>query len=293
MAAQQVPDPAYAWAPRSPAFARDAGPVVLVDGSHHNVHTVTGQFRGFAGVARADGFRVHSLDGPLSAPALAACAVFVIASPRHPHTLDSKARPILEAYDAGEIALLLGWVRRGGSLLLVTDHMPIPGSMTALAAAFGFHLLDGFATDSADSTARLPMVLRRADRTVLAHPVTDGRLRRERIDSVATFTGSAFTADRGADPLLRLPTHAMVIMPDEPWQFRPDTPRIPGGGLLVGATRTVGKGRVALVAEAAMFTAQLEGPTGEPMGMNHPWAVQDPQFVINLLHWLAGRLPAH
>ena len=285
--AQQVPDSTFGWKPAHPAFPRGAGPAILVDAGHHNFHTITGQFRAFATVARADGFRVESLDGPLTEGALSHCSVFVIASPRNAKTLESRARPILEAYPDSEIALLRRWVERGGSLLLVTDHMPIAGSMTRLTAAFGFHLVDGFATYTSDTTARVPMTLRRSDRTLRAHPVTDGRRTTERIDSIATFTGTAFTSDSGAQVMLELPRATVVIVPDEPWVFLANNPRIAGAGLSVGATRRVQKGRVALVAEAGMFTAQWERTPPEPMGMNHPLARQNPQFVLNLLRWLA------
>ena len=287
VSAQQVPDSSFAWKPAHAAFPAGAGPTILVDAGHHNFHTITGQFRAFATVARADGFRVESLDGPLTEAALSRCAVLVIASPRNAKTLQSRARPILEAYPDSEIALLRRWVERGGAVLLVTDHMPIAGSMTRLSAAFGFHILDGFANYISDTTARVPMTLRRSDRTLAAHPVTNGRTAEERIDSITTFTGTAFTSDSGAQVMFQLPRETVVIIPDEPWIFLAKSPRIAGAGLSVGATRDVQKGRVALVAEAAMFSAQWERTPPEPMGMNHPLAKQNPQFVLNLLRWLA------
>jgi len=56
---------------------------------------------------------------------------------------------------------------------------------------------------------------------------------------------------------------------------------------------TVGRGRVAVFGEAAMFTAQVSGPERRPMGMNTPTAAQNPQFLLNVMHWLAGLLPAN
>ena len=46
----------------------------------------------------------------------------------------------------------------------------------------------------------------------------------------------------------------------------------------------------AIFGEAAMFTAQLQGPEKNPMGMNQPSAKQNPQFLLNTIHWLDGRL---
>jgi hypothetical protein len=36
-----------------------------------------------------------------------------------------------------------------------------------------------------------------------------------------------------------------------------------------------------------LFSAQLT-KRGERMGMNHPDAVQNAQFALNVMHWLAG-----
>lgn len=37
-----------------------------------------------------------------------------------------------------------------------------------------------------------------------------------------------------------------------------------------------------------MFSAQLAGPDKHPMGMNALIAKQNPQFLLNVVHWLTG-----
>jgi hypothetical protein len=44
---------------------------------------------------------------------------------------------------------------------------------------------------------------------------------------------------------------------------------------------------VAIFGEAAMFSAQLTGPKGKPMGMNAPGAEQNHQLLLNVMHWLS------
>ena len=78
--------------------------------------------------------------------------------------------------------------------------------------------------------------------------------------------------------------------PSDSWMFKTDTLRIPVTGWCQGAALHVGKGRAAFFGEAAMFSAQVEGPNREPFGMNAPGAEQNPQFILNLLHWLSGLL---
>ena len=52
----------------------------------------------------------------------------------------------------------------------------------------------------------------------------------------------------------------------------------------------VGSGRAAFFGEAAMFSAQVAGPSRRPMGMNAPGAEQNHRFVLNVMRWLMGAL---
>ena len=82
----------------------------------------------------------------------------------------------------------------------------------------------------------------------------------------------------------------MLLLPEVAWQFSPLTPRTRADGMLHGAVLRHGRGRVDVFGEAAMFSAQLAGPQRRPMGMNDPGAPQNPQFLLNVMHWLTGVL---
>jgi hypothetical protein len=83
-----------------------------------------------------------------------------------------------------------------------------------------------------------------------------------------------------------------LLLPIAPWQFAVQTPRVPAEGMLQGAALPYGSGRVAAFGEAAMFSAQVSSPQRRPMGMNMPTAASEkPQFLLNVMHWLAGLLP--
>ena len=62
--------------------------------------------------------------------------------------------------------------------------------------------------------------------------------------------------------------------------------------MLQGAVLRFGKGRVAVFGEAAMFSAQEWITKDERvlMGMNRPDAAQNPQFLLNVMHWLSGSI---
>ena len=58
--------------------------------------------------------------------------------------------PTARAFTSEEIKVIVNWVRAGGSLLLIADHMPFPGGTEDLADEFGIIFLNGFAMKSFD-----------------------------------------------------------------------------------------------------------------------------------------------
>ena len=52
---------------------------------------------------------------------------------------------------------------------------------------------------------------------------------------------------------------------------------------------TVGKGRVIVLGEAAMLSAQIGGPNQMKFGMNRA-GIDNRQLALNLMHWLSGLL---
>lgn len=288
--AQQVADSAFSVPAIAPAYPVGAGPVVLLDEAHANFHTLDGRYFVFGKVLRQDGYDVRPSRVPLSAGALAGARVLVIANALHPSNTGKWELPTPSAFTAAEISAVRAWVEAGGSLLLIADHMPFPGAAGALAAAFGVHMRNGFAYDSSRTNSRFAFT--RASGRLATHPVTEGRHAAERVDSVVAFTGQAFHVDAPGRALMTLDRGTIVLEPRVAWQFDEKTPTVPGAGLLQGAVLTYGKGRVAVFGEAAMFSAQLGGARRLPMGMNDPAAPQNPQFLLNVMHWLSGLLPA-
>ena len=300
-AAQQVPDRDFRPPVPRPAYAPDAGPRLCLDEAHHNFHTLADRFWAFGELARRDGYRVAPSRVPVTAQALAACDLFAISNAQSSDLPWNRyPTPTPSAFGDDEIAALRAWVEGGGRLLLIADHMPLAGAAARLAAAFDAQFTDGFAYKSApagaDSAAEMaaretPTLFRREDGTLAAHPILAGRDSTERVTQVRSFTGQAFRLLRGdLVPVMVLPADFIVLMPRYAWQFDSTTRRIPAGGWVQGATRRLGRGRVALFGEAAMFSAQVAGPQRRPMGMNAPGAEQNPQFTLNVLHWLSGLL---
>jgi hypothetical protein len=289
LAGQQVADTGFAPAIASPIAAIGRGPKVLLDEAHFNFHTIAGRYGPFVQLLRRDGFVVEPLRDRFTERSLAGAGILVIANAIAPVNEDNWKLPTPSAFTTDEIASVTEWVSAGGSLFLIADHMPFPGAAADLARAFGLTFLNGFAADSTGDTGE--MTFRKFDGSLGNHPILSGRNPSERVDSVRSFTGQAFRASGNFTPILTLPAGTIVLLPVEAWEFSDQTPRLPADGLLQGAIGTFGRGRIAVFGEAAMFSAQLQGPNLAPMGMNAPGANQNPQFLLNILHWLAGLLP--
>lgn len=287
-AAQQVADTTFNPPIARPTYAEGRGPVVLIDEAHNNFHTADGRYLAFARLLRRDGYIVRPNKSPLTRGALDGARMLVIANALHERNRNDWELPTPSAFTPEEIAAVREWVAAGGSLLLIADHMPMPGAVEHLAAAFGVFFVNGFAQDSTREDGTL--TFRRSNGSLGTHAVVNGRSQDERVDSVTSFTGSAFRTTVPVDTLFRLPVTTIVLLPQVAWQFSRLTPRIAGAGMLQGAVLTHGRGRIAVFGEAAMFSAQVAGPQRRPMGMNDPAAPQNAQFLLNVIRWLSGSL---
>ena len=291
--AQQVGDPDFRFEHKDPAYAVDAGPRVCIDEGHHNFHTAGGRYRSFAELLRGDGYSVEPFAATFTQETLSDCRVLVIANALAEANQDSSmwSYPHPSAFTGDEIRELMLWVRGGGRLLLFADHSPIAGAAADLGAVFGVLMTDGYARNNFDEP--LPDVFRPNDGTLEPHPILEGRNQDEQVDEVATFTGQAFHITSQWQPLLVFgPRGEIRINAGQTFQpeSRRNWPSIPAAGLAHGAAREWDKGRIVIMGEAAMCSAQVSGQQKNPMGMNHPKATQNAQFCLNLVHWLDGLL---
>jgi hypothetical protein len=289
---QQQGDPAFRVVVTDPAHEPGRGPLVCFDHAHHNFHRLDGRFAAFGELLRADGYRLRPIETPFDRRRLEDCRMLVIANAQpSDQPWSDYAFPTPSAFGAAEIRIVDRWVRHGGRLLLIADHMPLAGAAASLATVFGVEFNDGFAVEDFRTEAEGRAAFLRPTRfaldegTLCSHPVTSGRQAAEAVEYVYTFVGQAFQAGPAVTPLLVLPDDFVLLMPRVAWEFTLETPRRSVGGWLQGATLEHGRGRVAVFGEAAMFTAQIASD-GRAMGMNAREADQNPRFVRNLVDWL-------
>jgi len=284
--AQQIPDTTFVFSIVQPAYQQAKGPVVLIDQAHNNFHTCEGRFSPFAKLLMQDGYHISGLDKPiLSLDILKGCKILVIANAINQVNTDEWILPTPSAFSKEEIEIIKEWVKKGGSLLLIADHMPFAGAASDLGKAFGFEFINGFAFTGTGTWP--PSVFSVKNNTLLKSPVISGIKDYEKIDSVATFTGSAFKAPKDAISIFGFQSGHYSLQPDTAWNFNTKTPKQDLANYCQGAILETGKGKVAVFGEAAMFTAQLVNGNMR-VGFNSETAPQNAQFVLNLIHWLDG-----
>jgi hypothetical protein len=286
--AQQVADTGFEAKVGKPAYEKKKGPVVLIDEAHYNFHTSDGRFAPFAGALEDDGYVVRGLKKKFDAKTLSGAKILVIANALNEENDENWKLPTPSAFTDEEIAAVKDFVKNGGSLFLIVDHMPFPGAAEKLGATFGIRFVNGFAMNQTAINTR--DIFKLEEKTLVEHTILKGRGPVESVTSVMTFTGCAFQADKEAKPLLRFKDGYIALKPEEAWKFNDKTPRVSIKDYLQGATLQYGKGRVAVFGEAAMFTAQLSGQRQVPVGLNAPGAEQNTQFLLNVMHWLSGLL---
>jgi hypothetical protein len=266
---------------------QDSHPRVVIDRVHHNAHTARGKYRPFAELLRMDGCRVKNGKHHFSAGSLKHTDVLVVVNASgggHMNIMGinlpfSKDRREMPAFSHNEIEAVRAWVEQGGSLLLIADHSPYGAASAPLADAFGVHMHKGFTEIPNEKSD--PMEFSRANHRLPDHPIVAGSDSTTQVSRVFTFTGQSLDGPAGATILLALPKNAIEYMPQEGEGHVEMTET--KAGAAQGLAFTYGKGRVVVLGEAAMLTAQVY--KGDHFGMNTP-GCDNQQFALNIVHWL-------
>lgn len=284
--AQQVVDSTFRYNVKDPAFKGGDGPLVLVDIYHHDQDVKEGNYQPLFNLLQSDGFRIQFLDTAFTQSALKAGTILIIIDALSEKNIDNWTLPVYPAFTEKEAEAVYEWVMQGGSLLLSADHMPFAKSASVLAGRFGATFSNGFAIDTVTWD---PLIFRKEDKTLTNHDITNGLNQNDEVDSVATFWGSAFQIDKNKlEGIFLFGDNVITYDPDTAWRFRSYTPTYSVKGWCQAAAGHFGKGRVVILGEAGMLTAQLTGPKRIKTGMNSSIAKQNALFILNIMHWLTG-----
>lgn len=265
--AQQVGDPDFDARVDKPAFVR-VHPKVLFDEGHHNVHKTDATYRAFAELLRNDGCVVDVNTRPFAADTLRGYRLLVIAGALGA-PLDDEAHAQQPAFTKEEVDAVREWVRRGGALLLLTDHEPVASAEESLARAFGVQPMKTVVIDEEhhfENTYPTNILASRDNGLLADHPITRGANR------VVIFGGQSLRFPKTATVLIRVGKRA-------------HSEGTLGNGQ-AGALR-FGRGRVVITGDMGMLSAQLfteNGVTGK-WGMNVA-GIDNRQLVLGIERWL-------
>ena len=308
-AQEQMGDADYRPVVADPAFAPAEGPRVVLDQGHGSEQTIDGRYRGFAALAAADGYRVTTTTRPFDDGGLDGVDILVIANAASPSTDQSDP----SAFTPSEIEAISAWVEAGGALLFAADHAPHGTAAQALAARFGVGMGLGYAfrltpDDIAPTGLTSNLDYRFAPDATDVHPILTGRSPGERVAHVHTFTGQSLSPPPGAFVLLPMSegyfegadrdTLGLIrerLRQGDAAPVALDGLATPVVGGAQGLAMRWGQGRLVVLGEAGFMTAQrIQFPpeSGRP-DLRFGLSTTDndnSQFVLNLLHWLAGPL---
>lgn len=212
---------------------------------------------GAAATERNDGLRVETNELPFTPQRLEPYKILVIAGALG-GPLEDEVHARDPAFTPAEIEAIRTWVRRGGGLLLLTDHEPVASANADLVRAFGVepskevvvdpkHRFENFYPTNIAAT--------RENGLLAKHALTAG------VKRAVVFGGQGLSFPRGAAVLIRRQAGAL----------------------------NAGRGRVVITGDMGMLSAQLftENGVTNPWGMNVP-GIDNRQLVLNLALWLAG-----
>jgi hypothetical protein len=277
----------------APAYATEH-PLVAYDEGHHNRHTADGTYRPFVELIRHDGYKVERLHGPLTATMLAPVRVLVVVGAKGED--DTSAGP---AFTDTECDGIEAYVANGGALLLITDHFPFGSAVEALGQRFGVEMSKGMTIDSVafdrDSRDESQLVFSRENGLLVGHAITEGRSPKERVGRVVTFTGQSVRGPDQSVHFLKLGPTAVNRQAIPTVRHDGTTTRVevawdegtPAVGWGQAVALVHGRGRVVVLGEAAMLSAQRDGD--RRIGMNLP-GNDNRQLALNIMHWLSGIL---
>jgi len=272
-----------------PVDEKATGPLILLDGAHHNFFVQWDFIQPFAKLAENDGYRTRKGEEAFTAAYLADFDIVMIITAL-PFDFTTKTEVTTEiTFTVPELEALQDWVVEGGSLLVFSEHAPFDQAINPLLNRFGINSSVGTIADPVHHDKQLgrdgwTVFSRENGLLNTDHPIANGRNPGEAVNSVVAFGGSSLSGE-GYVNLFRL---------SETAENRDHATGVKAQGMgesqaLIGR---YGKGRIAAFGDSNGFTAMNfdnEDGTQLSLGMNtahHDWK----QMVLSTLHWLSGEL---
>jgi hypothetical protein len=263
---------------------------VLFDEAHHNASSIgfTGRYWPFGRLLRADGYEVHRGREAFTEASLDHYQVLVIANASgapKPQLfginlpVSTRKRRSDPAFTKPEIEAVRGWIENGGSLLFIADHAPFGEAASELADALGVVMHKGFVEVPGEPSD--PLLFSAQNGRLGTHAIVSGSGVGRPVSRVMTYTGQSLDGPSTASILLALPDTAVEAVPAN------DTLEERRSGKAQALAFELGKGRVVVLGEAGMVTAQVSHR--EQYGISDS-SNDNVDFVLNVLRWLTKKI---
>lgn len=282
--AQQTADPKFDTRVDKPAFTKNF-PRVLFDEAHNNLDNTSGRYRPFADLLFNDGYHIAVNRQPFTKQSLATHKILIITNPLSVEDVDEEGADH-PAFTSEECEAVNDWIHSGGALLLIVDAVPFGSATEILATRLGIEMSKTQTIDPANTEKELAMpgviVYSRENHQLAESSITNGRDATERLDRVLVFSGQSLKGPPGSDTFLKLADTALE-------EVEAPGKNTSAAGRAQGIAFRLGKGRVVVLGDAAMLSAQLTGSDNQPVGMNVA-NVDNRKLALNIMHWLSGML---
>jgi hypothetical protein len=262
-------------------------PVILFDEGHNNFHTTSGLYKPFAGLVRNDGYELTTLNDRVTKQRLGTANIFIIANAK-----GAGYRNDTPAFTEEECEIVKNWVSNGGALLLIADHFPFGSAVQSLGDKFGIDFQGGMAEDSLNydkqSKDYSQLEYSKENNLLAQHEITQG------VKKIITFTGQSVKCKDSCFSFLNLSATAFDLQPKTKVTRDGADTRIEviydgstsASGRSQGVALKFEKGRVVVLGEAAMLTAQKNRDNAK-VGMNYN--ADNKKLALNIMHWLTKK----
>lgn len=115
---------------KQPFFTKTR-PNLCFDEGHNNLSYLKGRYRPVLELLKSDGIRIEERHDRFSKENLATCDLVYISAANPP------GAEKVSAFTPSEVDAIRSWVKRGGGLLLATDHSPMADAMESVLESFG------------------------------------------------------------------------------------------------------------------------------------------------------------
>ncbi len=285
----QKPDRNYDVTVKKPTFITEF-PKILYDEAHLNTHRASGTYKPFIDLITNDGYEVSVNKERFSIKILGNCDLLIICNAKSHKSLPRD----VGAFTKEECKIVNQWVKNGGSLLLIADHHPFGLANRSLALTFGVEMGGGTVKDPVERNGKQngQIEFSRSNGLLKDHRITNGYGQGEKVTKVVSFTGQSLKGNVSKNSFLRFGENATEVRPDSIWvekgkNYISFAKPVSVAGLSQAIAIEYGRGRVVILGEAAMLSAQKF--FGNKFGMNFPEDSDNRQFALNVVHWLTEK----